>query len=345
MRRTLAVLAALLLAVAVAGPAAAAKPPPALLVGFVTDGPVLYDSGFVESTWNGVQAGAEAIGADAVVVVSQKSNDKTYATNIKRLVKRGAAVIVTVGFLMTPATAAAAAAYPSVQFFGADQRIEDPWPANYQGLVFASAESGYLAGIVAAYTTATDKVGMVGVDLGGTVFPSVLEFMNGYRNGVASVDPGIAVVTGYATSFGDPEGGYAISSGLIDQGADVVFGVAGVTTYGVLKAACDRGVWGIGVDVDQWLVYTDLQGCIVTSAVKQLTTATSNAIQRWWAGGTPVLQSGLSWNDASNGGTGIAPIRNITPSAALTAALALATAGFVAGTLDPCLPNLCDSMP
>ena len=296
MRRTFAVLAALLLAVAVAGPAAAAKPAPTLLVGFVTDGPVLYDSGFVESTWNGVQAGAEAIGADAVVVVSQKSNDKTYATNIKRLVKRGAGIIVTVGFLMTPATAAAAAAYPSVQFFGADQGIEDPWPANYQGLVFASAKSGYLAGIVAAHTTATDKVGMVGVDLGGLVVPKVLAFMNGYRNGVASVDPGIAVVTGYATSFSETRrAGTPYSSGLIDQGADVVFGVAGVTTYGVLKAACDRGVWGIGVDVDQWLGYTDLQGCIITSAVKNLTTATSNAIQRWWAGGTD-LRPGLFMN-------------------------------------------------
>ena len=259
--------------------------------------------------------------------------------------KDGADVIVTVGFLMTAATADAATKYPSVQFLGVDQAIEDPWPANYQGLVFDSAESGYLAGIVAAYTTSTDKVGMVGVDLGGFVVPEVLAFMNGYRNGVASVDSGIAVVTGYASGFADPEGGYAVSSGLIDQGADVVFGVAGGTTYGVLKAACDRGVWGIGVDVDQWLVYTDLQGCIVTSAEKKLTTATSNAIQRWWDGGTPVLQSGLSWNDAANGGTGIAPIRNITPSSALTAALAVASTGLAAGTVDPCAPWACDSMP
>ena len=80
--------------------------------------------------------------------------------------------------------------------------------------------------------------------------------------------------------------------------------------------------------------------------MKKLTTATSNAIQRWWAGGTPVLQSGLSWNDMSNGGTGIAPIRNITPlPAGLTEALALATAGLAAGTIDPCLPDLCDSVP
>lgn len=347
MRRFFAVLAAVLLVIAVAGPAMAAeetgKPMGPPLVGFVTDGPVLYDGGFVQNTWEGVQAGADAIGADAVVAVSHNPSLAMYLRNIQRLVRRGADVIVTIGFLMTDATAQAAVANPSVQFIGIDQFFEEPGPANYQGLVFASAQSGYLAGIVAASTTATDTVATVGVDLGGFIVPEVLAFMNGYRNGVRSVDPGIDVLTGYASSFADPAEGYAVASGLIGDGADVVFGVAGMTTEGVLAAACDLGVWGIGVDVDQWLIYPDLQGCIITSAEKRLAAATSNAIERWWAGGTPMPLSGLYWNDASNGGTGIAPIRNITPSAELTAALAAAFAGLANGTIDPCLPITCDT--
>jgi basic membrane protein A and related proteins len=348
MRRAVAVVAALLLVFAVAGPAGAAPQPPAgpmgpPTIGLVTEGPVLDDNGFNESIWMGVQAGAAAIGGNAIVAVTHNPSDEMYARNVKRLVNRGADVIVTVGFLMASATVASAAEYPSVQFIGVDQAIEDSWPDNYQGLVFASAQSGYLAGIVAAYTTGADTVGTVGVDVGGFIVPEVLAFMNGYRNGVASVDPDIDVLTGYATSFGDPAEGYAVASGLIGDGADVVFGVAGGTTAGVLAAACDLGVWGIGVDVDQWQTLPDQQSCIVTSALKRVDTATSGAIERWWNGGTPELQSGLSWNDAANGGTGIAPIRNITPSAELTAELATTYAGFASGTIDPCSPISCDT--
>lgn len=184
---------------------------------------------------------------------------------------------------------------------------------------------------------------MVGVDLGGFIVPEVLAFMNGYRNGVASVASDIDVRTGYASSFGDPAEGYAVASGLIDDGADVVFGVAGRTTAGVLAAACDLGAWGIGVDIDQWQTLPDLQPCIVTSALKHVDTATSGAIERWWNGGVPELQSGLYWNDAANGGTGIAPIRNITPSAELTARLDEAYVGLADGTIDPCSPTSCDT--
>ena len=54
----------------------------------------------------------------------------------------------------------------------------------------------------------------------------------------------------------------------------MLFQVAGKTGNGVLEAACEAGLHGIGVDVDQWLSLTadtdpDVQ-CIVTSAEKQL---------------------------------------------------------------------------
>ena len=55
---------------------------------------------------------------------------------------------------------------------------------------------------------------------------------------------------------------------------DVLFQVAGKTGGGVLEAACENDLHGIGVDVDQWLSLaadTDpTYGCIVTSAEKQL---------------------------------------------------------------------------
>ena len=38
---------------------------------------------------------------------------------------------------------------------------------------------------------------------------------------------------------------------MVQQNADVLFGVAGLSGQGTLTAACDANVYGIGVDVDQ----------------------------------------------------------------------------------------------
>ncbi len=338
MRRILAGAAILTLLLTLA-PSAATAPSAAAataapLIGFVTDGPTLYDRGYNQAGWIGVTAGATAIKGRASVIVSQKQAD--YAANIRRFVLRGAKVVVTVGFLMTNATVAAAKLYPRVQFIGIDQQPARPLPRNYQGLDFDRAEEGYLAGIVAGWTTRTDKVGAVG----GTAIKPVLAFINGYRNGVASVKATTTVLVQYTDSFVAPELGQASADALIAAGADVVFGVAGQTNAGVLQAACSAGVWAIGVDMDQYLQYPAFQSCILTSAVQRISLATAKSIRRW-STKRPGFLTGIYMNDASNLAMPLAPIRNITPPAGLLTALDTAFKGLAAGTIDPCRPTAC----
>jgi basic membrane protein A len=323
----------------VAAPEPAKVPTSAPLIGLVSDIGSLYDRSYNQYAWEGVQAGAEAIGGDAVVMQPRTATDKDYAKNIKKLLNRGADVVVTVGFMAGNATIAAAVANPSVQFIGVDQGVPGPTPANYQGLVFAGAQSGYLAGIVAATLSESGTIGAVG---GMDFIPPVLAYINGYRNGAISVDPTGETLVTYTGDFSSPDLGAQAANGLIDAGADVVFGVAGMTNVGVLQATCDRGVWGIGVDVDQSLQLPAFGDCILTSAEYRIETATAGAIVRWFDG-QPDFQSGTFLNDASNDGIGIAPIRNVTPSAELLAALDAAYAGMAAGTLDPCSPTTCDT--
>lgn len=332
MRRALAVafVSILLIALvspALAAPGAAKKPAAPPLIGLVTGGGPLDDHAYNEYAWEGVQSGATAVGGKAVVVKTRTAAD--YARNIQKLANRGAAVIVTVGFMMAEATRAAAGANPSVQFIGIDQYVAPDGPPNYQGLIFDSAQSGYLAGIVAAKMSTSGTIGAVG---GWSTIPTVLAYINGYRNGAASVTPGIEVLVNYTEDFVSPDLGEEKANDLIDEGADVIFGVAGGTNAGILKAACDSGVWGIGVDVDQYLQYPDLQACILTSAENRIATATAGAIVRWWSSGTPAFQSGTFLNGASNLGIGLAPIRNpILP----------AYAGLADGSIEPCPPTEC----
>jgi basic membrane protein A len=297
-------------------------------VGMVTDIGQLEDKSFNEFSWKGVQDGAKAIGGTANVIVTKDTAD--YKQNIQQLVDQKYDVIVTVGFLIGTDTAAAAKANPNIQFFGVDQFVADGGPANYQGLLFAENQAGYLAGIVAANITKSNKIGAVG---GRSDVPPVVAFIKGYEAAAKKEKPNIQVIINYTEDFNAPDKGEASAKAMISQGADVIFQVAGGTGVGALRAACNAKVWGIGVDVDQYLSIPDAKNCIVTSAEKKLQVATTEAIKRWKDKGK---QNANFFNDAKNGGIAASPIRNLTPvPAGLEDKLKKALEEMKAGTLNP----------
>ncbi len=112
--------------------------------------------------------------------------------------------------------------------------------------------------------------------VGGTNVPAVVNYWRGYENGAKSINPDIEVLyqetdPNPAVGFNDQAKGRAIAGQFIGQDADVLFQVAGLTGVGVLEAACDANIHGIGVDVDQAVSLPNLAKCIVTSAEKKLT--------------------------------------------------------------------------
>ena len=297
-------------------------------IGMVTDIGQLEDKSFNEFSWKGVQDGAQAIGGTATNIVTKDTAD--YKQNIQQLVDQKYDVIVTVGFLIGTDTLAAAKANPNIQFFGVDQFVADPAPPNYQGLLFAENQAGYLAGIVAANITKSNKIGAVG---GRSDVPPVVAYIKGYEAAAKKEKPNIQVLVNYTEDFNAPDKGEASAKTMIGQGADVIFQVAGLTGAGALRAACNGKVWGIGVDVDQYLSLPDAKACIVTSAEKKLQVATAEAIKRFKDKGK---QGGNFFNDAKNGGIAASPIRNISPvPAGLEDKLKKALEEMKAGTLNP----------
>src|SRR5438132_11813514 len=114
-----------------------------LKIGMVTDIGQLEDKSFNEFSWKGVQDGAAAVGGTAKNIVTKDIAD--YKQNIQSFVDQKYDIIVTVGFLIGTDTLAAAKANAGIQFYGVDQFVADPAPANYQGLLFNEAQAGYLA--------------------------------------------------------------------------------------------------------------------------------------------------------------------------------------------------------
>lgn len=298
-------------------------------IGVVTDIGQLEDKSFNEYSWKGVQDGAKAIGAPAPKVIVTK-DIADYKTNIQQFVDQKFDVIVTIGFLIGSDTLKAAQANPNIQFFGVDQFVAPPAPPNYQGLLFAEAQAGYLAGIVAGTITKTGKIGTVG---GRSDVPPVVSYIKGYQNGAKSVKPDVKVFVNYTEDFNAPDKGEASAKTMIGQGADVIFQVAGLTGAGALRAACNAKIWGIGVDVDQYQSLPDAQKCIVTSAEKHLQIAAREAIKRFKDKGK---QGGNFFNDAKNGGIGYSPIRNLSPvPAGLEDKLKKAIDDMKSGSVNP----------
>jgi basic membrane protein A len=325
----------------------------AFLIGGVTDVGQLEDKSFNEGGWCGTIAGATAVGGSADVIVTEDPAD--YQNNMQTFIDQGYDIIVTYGFALGNDTAIAAKANPEIQFIGLDQSIcvdenADPDPTfacagdaaellpNYQGLIFAEAQAGYLAGIVAGTITETNVIGTVG---GIESVPPVKAYIGGYVNGALSVNPDVEVLVSYVseditTAFNDPTTGASLAEQMIGQDADVIFQVAGLSGQGALEAACDADLYGIGVDVDQALALPNLT-CIVTSAEKKLVEAVSEAIQRV-ADGSAV--GGTLLLDAASDPPKVAASEFHNHPDLLTGELQGllddATAAMAAGELDPC---------
>jgi basic membrane protein A len=155
--------------------------------------------------------------------------------------------------------------------------LGDHPPPNVAGGRFRVEQGGYLAGYLAALMErrrrGRDAVGSVG----GFRVPAVVDpFIAGYQAGAKEAVPGVTTVNEWARSFLNPAKCRAAALGEIAEGAGVVFPVAGLCGSGALEAAKERGVWGIGVDVDQ----SYLGPHILTSVVKRIDLALYGAVKR-----------------------------------------------------------------
>ncbi len=256
-------------------------------VGLVTDVGKIDDKSFNQSTWEGVKQAETELGA--YVQYIETTDAKDYAKNIATFADAGYDVIVTVGFGLGEATAAAAAAYPDTLFIGVDQ--SQAWEydddasndlANVAGLIFPEDQSGFLVGALAAMMTKSNQIGAV---LGTDVGPPVWRFGEGYRAGAQYINPDIEISVvyhndvGFDKTFSDPEWGATTANSMIDKGADVIFGAGGKTGNGAITAAAQRKVYTIGVDTDQYYTLPEAAPYLLSSAMKLLTPGTFDLIK------------------------------------------------------------------
>ncbi|NOG48188.1 MAG: BMP family ABC transporter substrate-binding protein [Chloroflexi bacterium] len=298
----------------------------------VTDIGRINDGTFNTYAYEGMLAAAADYNLDNRYIETTAQTD--YEANIATCIDEGFDAIVTVGFLITGATAQAAAAHPDVYFIGVDQFHETSLP-NLVGVQFREDQAGFLAGALAALMTESGKVGGVyGIDI-----PPVRKFRNGFEQGARYINPDIETFGVYIPDFQAPQlGAEAADAFVSEQGVDVVFGAGGPTGSGGIVHAAELGAWVIGVDQDEYgttFGNGEAPGSdkIISSAVKRVDQGVYDMIEAL-ALGESLPEGSLYLMDASVNGVGFAPAHDAAVPEDVTAQVQAILDGMAAGEIE-----------
>ena len=202
-----------------------------------------------------------------------------------------------------------ATAFPETRFAIIDVAHDDlaHRPTNVVGLAFSAEQAGYLAGHLAALMLTLSPGEEVVSSVGGEPLPGVERWIAGYQAGARGVNPRVTTLNSYTDDFYDPVKGRSVALSQIAKGSRVVFQVASTCGLGALEAASERGIWGIGVDVDQ----SHLGGHILTSALLRFDAAVFDTIDELVRG---TLETGrTSRFSLGNGGVDLGTISAAVP--------------------------------
>jgi basic membrane protein A and related proteins len=277
-------------------------------VALVTDIGGLDDRSFNFLANKGLNDAKRQFGVEGKVFISKSNAD--YVPNLTSAVRQYQAdLTISVGFLMGEATAQVAKRFPNAKFAiidntGVAAELKGK-PTNVRGLLFKEQEAGYLVGWLAALR-AKNVAGGSGLiaAVGGLKIPPVDRFLGGYYQGAKAGWPGVKVQHTYSQDFVDQAKCKEQALTHIAAGASVVFQVAGQCGLGVLSAAKERNVFGIGVDADQFY----LGNHVLTSAVKRVDIAVSSTISNAKARGAAFRTNFNAIFTVKNGGVGYGKI-------------------------------------
>lgn len=225
----------------------------------ITDTGGVDDRSFNQSAWEGLQKWGKdhkLKRGNNGFQYFQSTNESEYVPNIDQALSAGFQTVFGIGYKLKPAIEQQAKSNPDTNFVIIDDVIEGQ--KNVVSATFQDNEAAYLAGIAAAYTTKSNKVGFIGGVEGDVIDRFDAGYKAGVDAGAKALNKTVEVINQYAGDFNAPDKGKSIAQGMYSQGADIIYHASGGTGNGVFqeaKAINESGegskVWVIGVDRDQ----------------------------------------------------------------------------------------------
>lgn len=192
---------------------------------------------------------------------------------IEKMAKRGQTPIIAMGNAFISGIQAVSKKYPNISFAVVGYDANDP---QTQSILFDNHTGSFLVGMLAAMKSETNTIGFVG----GMDIPPIRDFFCGYEQGAKYYNKDTKVLASYAgidaSAWSNPTRGAELTKAQMEQGADVVYAVSGLTNVGVFQATKDAGKYSIGVTSNQNYLFP---GTILTSMVASTDVAVYEALK------------------------------------------------------------------
>lgn len=294
------------------------------------------DRSFIDASVRGVERANAELGLDGQIIETTSIAEQE--TAIRAAIAQGNDLILALA--PDAETLLALADENPDQKFGVPSDIfVESLPANVQAFQVNVHEGSFLVGVVAGMMTETKTVGAV---VGGDS-PGLNQFFWAYKQGVLQVCPDCNVLVSYLSfDFANPTLGKEAALAQYDQGADIIFQVAGRSGEGVLSAAAETGKFAIGVDSNQDFIQP---GSIIVSMLKKVDTSTfllvKDALEGNFQGGFKQISiadgaTGLSWDEGSTEFEDNGPEAVVAKLADVKAAVEDYRSQILAGTYEVC---------
>lgn len=316
MKRSIAVLAALL-SIAVAAPVFAAPKPVRI---FLLISGSLGDKGFNDSARAGLKMIEQKYGAKVTTKYTELGADTAkYAPSLQDAGDEGYDIVFCSNNFNN-AVSQVAPLYPKTLYVMYDGWIQGDI-ANVYSIMYKNSEAGYLAGALAGVMTQAKGDKRLNADnvigfIGGRDITGINDFFVGYIAGAQKVDPAVKIVYNYVNSFTDTA--KAKDQALIQFGtykADIVYHAAGRAGLGLFDAAAETGKYAIGVDTDQAALFGNepaKASLILTSTEKRVDLTLAGVVDQVMAG--TQLGGKKVYLGVADGVIAYAPFNKVVPS-------------------------------
>ena len=302
----------------------------------------IADHSFNQAAWAAMTEAKSKLGI--TVKYLEQSGTVDFSTIGAEFVQDNCSMIIGVGFDTETTIDTLAKENPSIKFAVIDDTLTTPEP-NAVSLVYQTNQASFLGGYLAA---GMSKSGTVGV-YGNEAIAPVELYMSGYVYGVEYYNKvhgtnvkviGWNPVSGsgqFVGSFTDVNHGKLITEAEIQQGADVIFAVAGPIDEGTVEAMQAAG----GPAAGYYTLWVDSDGCetnpnacgeLLSTVQKNIQPSLYQVIEKTVAGSFP---KGDYLGTLTDSGVGLAPYHQLAGKvpATLQKEITALEQGVAAGTV------------
>ncbi len=191
------------------------------------------DGGFSQSYYMGLLAAEETHGV--TIAFQENVGDPEVTVDALRNLADVSDLVIGVGAQFAEAGTIVAPEFPEVSFAIVNgQPTDDP---NHHVYFIRQGVPAYVAGILAADLTQSNKIGFIG----GLEIPPTWQSDDAFSGGAHSIDPSIETVSTVVGDFEDVAGAKEAAAAQIAAGADVLFAFVNSGLEGVLQAVDESG--------------------------------------------------------------------------------------------------------